>query len=350
MPRGCTLVLMTAALVDLRSRALSLSLNFHRPPPMHKCTLLSLPVRHVCDCSRSGLTRVRALALDAQPVSVPDLGGLRAEAARLLSRALKKQSKAEAKAAACEAREAELLAQASPSLAELEALPACAKLRAAVVELAERSRLLQELNDGLQRTSSAPSSEFAQLALLAEQLGVSDTPPERPPPKPRRPKGPRPATQKRLPYRIFESTCGAEIRVGRTAADNDLLSTLPEYRDADDWWMHAAGVPGSHVVIRAITLPGGELSHSAELDAAVLAANYSRATLSGKVRVTLCRARQVSKPSGAKPGLVSLQGNVRTVVLDWRKERHRLDRLRPKPRGEGEANLPSAGATRTQEE
>jgi predicted ribosome quality control (RQC) complex YloA/Tae2 family protein len=65
-----------------------------------------------------------------------------------------------------------------------------------------------------------------------------------------------------------------------------------------------------------------------ELDAAVLAANYSKAARSGSVGVNLCRARQVSKPAGAKPGLVQLSGDVRTLRLNWRNEKRRLERLR----------------------
>jgi hypothetical protein len=45
------------------------------------------------------------------------------------------------------------------------------------------------------------------------------------------------------------------------------------------------------------------------------------------VGVTLCRARQVSKPVGAKAGLVQLSGDVRTVKLNWKREKARLDRL-----------------------
>ena len=41
----------------------------------------------------------------------------------------------------------------------------------------------------------------------------------------------------------------------------------------------------------------------------------------------MCKARQVSKPFGAKPGLVQLSGDVRTIAVDWRRERQRLERL-----------------------
>ena len=72
-----------------------------------------------------------------------------------------------------------------------------------------------------------------------------------------------------------------------------------------------------------------------ELDAAMLAAKYSKAAQSGTVKVNLCRARQVSKPQGAKAGLVQLSGNVITVRVDWRKERHRLERLEAQLSGGG---------------
>ena len=64
-----------------------------------------------------------------------------------------------------------------------------------------------------------------------------------------------------------------------------------------------------------------------ELDAAVLAANYSKSALTGKVAVNLCRARQVSKPFGAKPGLVKLSGDVKTIRVNWKAEKTRLERL-----------------------
>jgi len=63
------------------------------------------------------------------------------------------------------------------------------------------------------------------------------------------------------------------------------------------------------------------------MDAAVLAAYYSKASEGGVVPVSLVRARQVRKPQGAKPGLVQLSGDVTTIKVDWRRERPRLARL-----------------------
>ena len=63
------------------------------------------------------------------------------------------------------------------------------------------------------------------------------------------------------------------------------------------------------------------------MDGAVLAANFSKAAKVGVVKVHLVRARQVSKPRGAKPGLVHLSGKIKTVQVDWRKEQPRLEKL-----------------------
>ena len=62
-------------------------------------------------------------------------------------------------------------------------------------------------------------------------------------------------------------------------------------------------------------------------DAALLAAKHSKATQTGKAKVSMVRCRQVSKPRGAKPGLVQLSGEVRTVTVCVKDEAARLERL-----------------------
>jgi len=249
----------------------------------------------------------------------------------VLYRAQKKYSKAAERVMACEEQENALLAKSDATLEELEALPNCEARRVDAAAAQERLAELEDLVSGLQtvtREGADSTAVVGGLIALAAKLGVNDHPPARPPPKPRKPKGVPASKGPRLPYRVFRSEDGAEIRVGKAAADNDVLSTDPQHRDGDDWWLHAAGCPGSHVVVRADSVGGGStLPREVELDAAVLAANYSKAAKTGSVGVTLCRARQVSKPLGAKPGLVQLRGDVKTVKLPWKKERHRLERL-----------------------
>jgi predicted ribosome quality control (RQC) complex YloA/Tae2 family protein len=144
----------------------------------------------------------------------------------------------------------------------------------------------------------------------------------------------------RKPYYAYESFDGITIRVGRGASDNDELSCNPEHRDEDDYWLHVSGYPGSHVVIR---YTGNDFFtdkfRETLLDACVLTAINSKAPQSGKVPVTITRPRFVSKPGGAKPGLVMLRGDVRVVNIDVKAEvAKRMDRLAQntnKPKGDG---------------
>ena len=77
----------------------------------------------------------------------------------------------------------------------------------------------------------------------------------------------------------FGRCCGSlkellfALQVGKKAEDNDQLSCSPEHRDGSDWWMHAAGCPGSHVVIRC---GDSSLDNEVVEDAAALAARQSK--------------------------------------------------------------------------
>ena len=105
-----------------------------------------------------------------------------------------------------------------------------------------------------------------------------------------------------LSYRkiVFHSW---EILVGKGALGNDYITS--KIAHADDLWLHAEGMPGSHVLVKnphsAADIPVEVL-----LKAAALAAYYSKGRNADKVSVTYTRAKFVRKPKGAKPGLVML--------------------------------------------
>jgi len=101
-----------------------------------------------------------------------------------------------------------------------------------------------------------------------------------------------------------ESTDGLVILVGKCAADNDLLTfKLARPRD---FWLHAAAVSGSHVVVRN---PDNlsRLPRATEQLAADLAAGHSKARSGGRVAVHLTRVADVSKPRGLPPGKVQIR-------------------------------------------
>jgi hypothetical protein len=109
--------------------------------------------------------------------------------------------------------------------------------------------------------------------------------------------------------RRFVSPDGLTVLVGRTAADNDILTF--KIGAGRDFWLHVAADSGSHVVVRnpdgLSTLPRDTLQF-----AAALAAGYSKLRGGGRVAVHLCTCADVSKPRGMPPGKVSIE-RYRTV-------------------------------------
>ncbi|NJD18240.1 MAG: DUF814 domain-containing protein [Gemmatimonadetes bacterium] len=104
--------------------------------------------------------------------------------------------------------------------------------------------------------------------------------------------------EKPLPYRVFRSSGGLEIRVGRGARFNDELT----FRHAapGDVWLHARHAAGAHVVLRW-GKPGNPPHRDLE-EAAALAALHSKARTSRVVPVDWTLRRHVRKPRGSPPG------------------------------------------------
>jgi len=100
------------------------------------------------------------------------------------------------------------------------------------------------------------------------------------------------------------------VWAGRTARDNDKLS-LKVARN-DDWWFHVKGTPGSHVVL--FVRDGEQPPRDVIERAASVAAWHSRLRDGGTVAVNATRARFVSKPRGAKAGLVSIRKEITLKV------------------------------------
>lgn len=113
----------------------------------------------------------------------------------------------------------------------------------------------------------------------------------------------------RLPYWSYELK-GWELRVGRSAKDNDAL--IKGHAHGRDLWLHAQGVPGSHVILRT----GGKPVPRAVIEAAArLAAHFSRAKTSATVPVLVVERRHVRKPRKAAPGEV-VADRAKTVFVE----------------------------------
>jgi predicted ribosome quality control (RQC) complex YloA/Tae2 family protein len=178
----------------------------------------------------------------------------------------------------------------------------------------ENLKILRSIDSDLKSIKSSSDPTLSKLFREASKLGVSDRPPPKPERGPKRAKGKTPPPRK--PYHVYTSKDGISIRVGRQNTDNDELSCNVEHRDSADWWLHVSGSAGSHVIIRSHDDHLQENHPQTVKDAALLAVVNSKGAKRGKVSVNLCRARNVSKPAGAKPGLVRLNGDIYDVVVD----------------------------------
>lgn len=79
-----------------------------------------------------------------------------------------------------------------------------------------------------------------------------------------------------------------------------------------DIWLHTKDIPGSHTII---VTDGREVGESTVIEAARIAAYHSKAKDSTNVPVDYTLVKHVSKPNGAKPGMVIFVNN-RTVYVD----------------------------------
>lgn len=96
----------------------------------------------------------------------------------------------------------------------------------------------------------------------------------------------------------FISSDGIEIYVGKNNIQNDYLTL--KFADKNDMWFHTKNIPGSHVIVKS----KGPVPEATLLEAATLAAFYSKAKNSSNVPVDYTEVKNVKKMSGAKPGMV----------------------------------------------
>ncbi len=98
----------------------------------------------------------------------------------------------------------------------------------------------------------------------------------------------------------YISSDGFHIYVGKNNLQNDQLTF--GFATGNDWWFHAKGMPGSHVVVKSEGVE--ELPDRTFEEAARLAAFYSKGRGADKVEIDYIQKKHVKKPSGGKPGFV----------------------------------------------
>jgi predicted ribosome quality control (RQC) complex YloA/Tae2 family protein len=182
----------------------------------------------------------------------------------------------------------------------LDRCPNPETLRAELSELQTKLKSLQHLEEAIKKVKSQSDPTFLEFLLpIITELEITDEAPPEQERGPKKVKGPR-VSEPRMPYIKYTSADGIEIRVGRSASDNDELSCNPVHRDGcklgtefslclpllilllllhtntANWWLHVAGYPGSHVVIRTDVDDVQERFKETVKDAALLCAVKSK--------------------------------------------------------------------------
>ncbi|MGN8799444.1 Rqc2 family fibronectin-binding protein [Candidatus Merdisoma sp. HCP28S3_D10] len=110
------------------------------------------------------------------------------------------------------------------------------------------------------------------------------------------------------PYHYISGD-GFDIYVGKNNYQNEELTF--QLATGNDWWFHAKGVPGSHVIVKT---NGQELPDRTFEEAGRLAAYYSKNRGGDKVEIDYVQKKQVKKPGGSRPGFVVYYTNYSLMI------------------------------------
>ena len=107
----------------------------------------------------------------------------------------------------------------------------------------------------------------------------------------------------------YISSDGYDIYVGKNNFQNDELSF--KFASGNDWWFHAKGQPGSHVIVKS---KNEELPDRTFEEAGKLAAYYSKGRQAPKVEIDYTQKKNLRKPTGGKPGFVVYYTNYSLLI------------------------------------
>lgn len=121
-------------------------------------------------------------------------------------------------------------------------------------------------------------------------------------------RGDKKAKVKSKPFH-YVSSDGFHMYVGKNNYQNDELTF--KFATGNDWWFHAKGMPGSHVVVKT---EGEELPDRTFEEAGKLAGYYSKGRDSEKVEIDYLQKKNVKKPNKSAPGFVVYYTNYSLTI------------------------------------
>ena len=108
----------------------------------------------------------------------------------------------------------------------------------------------------------------------------------------------------------YVSSDGYHMYVGKNNLQNDELTF--SFATGNDWWFHAKGIPGSHVIVK--TEGRADLPDRLFEEAGSLAAYYSKGRDNDKVEIDYIQKKNIKKVAGAAPGFVIYHTNYSLVA------------------------------------
>ncbi|MBS6561423.1 MAG: DUF814 domain-containing protein, partial [Clostridiales bacterium] len=108
----------------------------------------------------------------------------------------------------------------------------------------------------------------------------------------------------------YISSDGFHIYVGKNNYQNEELTF--KFANGGDWWFHAKGMAGSHVIIKREQ--GQEIPDRTFEEAGRLAGYYSKGRAAKKVEIDYTERKNLKKPPAAKPGFVIYHTNYSLLI------------------------------------
>lgn len=107
----------------------------------------------------------------------------------------------------------------------------------------------------------------------------------------------------------YVSSDGYHMYVGKNNYQNEELTF--KFATGNDWWFHAKGMPGSHVIVKS---NNEELPDRVFEEAGKLAGYYSKGRDNDKIEIDYLQKKNVKKPNGSAPGFVVYYTNYSLTI------------------------------------
>ncbi len=165
------------------------------------------------------------------------------------------------------------------------------KVDALLTQCRAEAQRLAEVAEEIAHANDWPTLDALQTALHGAQPPVQQQSRAHPKPSPAQ------------PYRLFVTSTGAKLYCGKNDRGNATL--LRQIARPHDLWFHAHGHAGAHVLLQ--TQPHENISQPMLVEAAALAAFYSKGKHATAVEVIYTEAKHVHTFRGARPGQVRVE-------------------------------------------